>query len=124
MSPSALGSLCIWVALIVFLGGAVNEGVALSGRRALPARFVAIAGLVSVIGAVVVMQTALIGHDFSLAYVADNNATFTPLIYSMTGMWSALEGSILLWALLLALFLVVLLLSLVRFLFAGDRGLT
>lgn len=107
MSPSSLGSLCIWVALIVFLGGALNEGLALAGRRAIASRYVALVGLASVVGAVAVMQVALIGHDFSLAYVADNNATFTPLIYSMTGMWSALEGSILLWALLLALFLVV-----------------
>jgi cytochrome c-type biogenesis protein CcmF len=48
------------------------------------------------------METALITHNFSLAYVAENNATFTPLIYSITGMWSALEGSLLLWALLLS----------------------
>ena len=42
-------------------------------------------------------------HDFALAYVAENNATVTPLLYSITGLWSALEGSILLWALLLTL---------------------
>jgi cytochrome c-type biogenesis protein CcmF len=52
--------------------------------------------------AVAVMQFALITHNFSLAYVSENNATFTPLLYSITGMWSALEGSLLLWALLLA----------------------
>jgi hypothetical protein len=49
-----------------------------------------------------VMQFALITHNFSLAYVAENNATFTPLLYSITGMWSALEGSLLLGSLLLA----------------------
>ncbi len=49
------------------------------------------------------MEYALITHNFSLAYVAENNATFTPLLYSITGLWSALEGSLLLWALLLAL---------------------
>ncbi len=53
------------------------------------------------VAAVAVMQFALITHNFSLAYVAENNATFTPLIYSITGMWSALEGSLLLWALML-----------------------
>src|SRR5665213_901860 len=57
---------------------------------------------VAFVGAVGVMQIALITHNFSLAYVAQNNATFTPLLYSITGMWSALEGSLLLWALLLA----------------------
>ncbi|HKH88779.1 MAG TPA: heme lyase CcmF/NrfE family subunit [Acidimicrobiales bacterium] len=48
------------------------------------------------------MEHALITHDFSLAYVADNNARATPLLYSITGMWAALQGSILLWALVLS----------------------
>jgi cytochrome c-type biogenesis protein CcmF len=52
--------------------------------------------------AVLVMQRALITHDFSLKYVADNNSRSTPLLFCITGMWSALEGSILLWALVLA----------------------
>ncbi|HTX63098.1 MAG TPA: cytochrome c-type biogenesis CcmF C-terminal domain-containing protein, partial [Acidimicrobiales bacterium] len=37
-------------------------------------------------------------------YVADNNAKATPLVYSITGLWSALTGSILLWGLVLAVF--------------------
>ena len=40
-------------------------------------------------------------HDFSLTYVADNNSRSTPLLYSITGMWSALAGSILLWGVIL-----------------------
>jgi cytochrome c-type biogenesis protein CcmF len=52
--------------------------------------------------AVLVMQRALLTHDFSLRYVADNNSRSTPWLYSITGMWSALEGSILLWGLILA----------------------
>ena len=53
------------------------------------------------------MQSALLGHDFSLRYVAENNSRGTPLLYTITGMWSALEGSILLWALVLAGYLAV-----------------
>jgi cytochrome c-type biogenesis protein CcmF len=48
-----------------------------------------------------VMEWALITHDFSLRYVADNNARATPLLFSITGLWAALEGSILLWAVIL-----------------------
>ncbi len=48
------------------------------------------------------MQLALLTHDFSLNYVARNGSRSTPLLYTITGMWSALEGSILLWALVLA----------------------
>ncbi len=51
--------------------------------------------------AVAAMQRALITHDFSLTYVADNNSRSTPLLYSITGMWSALAGSILLWGVIL-----------------------
>jgi cytochrome c-type biogenesis protein CcmF len=57
--------------------------------------------------AVIAMQRALLTHDFSLQYVAENNARSTPVLYSITGMWSALEGSILLWALVLAGYLAV-----------------
>jgi len=52
--------------------------------------------------ATVAMEHALITHDFSLAYVAENNARETPLFFSITGMWSALQGSILLWGLVLS----------------------
>ena len=51
--------------------------------------------------AVAAMQRALVTHDFSLTYVADNNSRSTPLLYSVTGMWSALAGSILLWGVIL-----------------------
>ncbi len=54
------------------------------------------------------MQRALITHDFSLAYVASNDSTFTPLVYRVTAMWSALAGSVLLWALVLSGYLVAL----------------
>ncbi len=52
------------------------------------------------------MERGLITHDFSLAFVAANNSRETPLLYCVTGMWSALQGSILLWALVLSGYLV------------------
>ena len=55
--------------------------------------------------AVAAMEHALIGHDFSIAYVAGNDSLQTPLLYRITGLWSALAGSILLWSSVLALFL-------------------
>ena len=57
--------------------------------------------------AVAAMETALLRHDFSLAYVAKNNALSTPLAYTIAGMWSALEGSILLWGLILSLYITI-----------------
>ena len=52
--------------------------------------------------AVVVMERALVGHDFSLQYVADNHSRATPLLYTVASLWGALEGSILLWTFVLA----------------------
>jgi cytochrome c-type biogenesis protein CcmF len=95
-----LGRSALDVAFVSCVIGVVSQVTTLRGRRsrALLWGVLALAGLVA---AVAVMQFALITHNFSLAYVAENNATFTPLIYSITGMWSALEGSLLLWALIL-----------------------
>ena len=47
--------------------------------------------------AVVMMQRALITRDFSLAYVQQVGSSTTPPLYNIAAMWSALEGSILLW---------------------------
>jgi cytochrome c-type biogenesis protein CcmF len=63
--------------------------------------------LAAAILAVGVMEWALITHDFSLRYVAENNARGTPVLFTVTGLWAALEGSILLWGLVLAGYLAV-----------------
>jgi len=57
--------------------------------------------LIAAVLAVGVMEWALLTHDFSLRYVAENNARGTPLVFTITGLWAALEGSILLWLLIL-----------------------
>ena len=63
--------------------------------------------LVGALLATAAMQGALLTHDFSLKYVADNGSRSTPVLYTVTTMWSALEGSILLWALVLSGYLAV-----------------
>ncbi len=58
--------------------------------------------LVGALLAVGAMEHALVTHDFALVFVAENNSTVTPLLYSITGLWSALAGSILLWGFVLS----------------------
>jgi cytochrome c-type biogenesis protein CcmF len=41
-------------------------------------------------------------HDFTVAYVANNSNTDLPALYRISGVWGAHEGSLLLWALILA----------------------
>ena len=54
------------------------------------------------VGAFVMMERALITRDFSLAYVQKVGSHETPALHNVAAAWSALEGSILLWVLVLS----------------------
>ncbi len=70
---------------------------------ALPVAVLAGASLASF----VLLEIAILSHDFTVLYVANNTATTTPLIFLFAGGWAALEGSIVLWGLLLAAFIFI-----------------
>ncbi|WP_426751648.1 heme lyase CcmF/NrfE family subunit [Myxococcus sp. Y35] len=53
------------------------------------------------IGSNLVMVHALVTHDFSVRYVAQVGSRATPLVYTIVSLWSALEGSILFWGLIM-----------------------
>jgi len=57
-----------------------------------------------VTAAVLAMLNALVSHDFSVSYVAQVGSRDTPLFYTIISLWGALEGSILFWAWVLALY--------------------
>ena len=44
---------------------------------------------------------AFVTHDFSVLYVAHNSNLNLPLLYRISGVWGAHEGSLLLWVLIL-----------------------
>jgi cytochrome c-type biogenesis protein CcmF len=48
------------------------------------------------------LTTAFVQDDFSLQYVADNSNTLLPTQFKVSAVWGAHEGSLLLWALILA----------------------
>jgi cytochrome c-type biogenesis protein CcmF len=54
--------------------------------------------------AMALLEIGIVTHDFTVEYVADNSATTTPLIFLLASGWAALEGSIVLWGLVLAVF--------------------
>jgi cytochrome c-type biogenesis protein CcmF len=62
--------------------------------------------LIGAVVAVIGMQRALITRDFTVAFVHDNGSSRTPALFNVATMWSALEGSILLWVLILSGFTV------------------
>jgi cytochrome c-type biogenesis protein CcmF len=86
----------VFAAFAFVAGGRRRDPTLLaSARRAMYLTF-ALAAVASA-----VMITALLTHDFSILYVARNNATTTPPFFSVISLWAALEGSILFWTLLL-----------------------
>jgi cytochrome c-type biogenesis protein CcmF len=54
--------------------------------------------------ATISMVVALVTHDFSVSYVAQVGSRTTPLYYTIISLWSSLEGSILFWAWVLAMY--------------------
>ncbi len=106
---AALGRAGIVLAFVSSLGGIATVVVALStGRRALlrqAASFVALVAGGAVV-AFAAMERGLVTRDFSMEYVASHGSTRTPALYNVATLWSALEGSILLWGLILAGYLV------------------
>ncbi len=92
-----LGFFAAVVGVVVLAVGLARgrESTMRSGQFYAP--IVLLGGLIGVVA----MEHALITHDFSLVYVAENNSRSTPWLYSITGLWSALAGSILLWGVVL-----------------------
>jgi cytochrome c-type biogenesis protein CcmF len=84
--------------LLVVRGIAQARGV--EGDLRAPASLV----LAGAIVAMAAMEIALLTDDFSLAYIANHHSSTTPFPFDVATAWAALEGSIILWGLVLAVF--------------------
>jgi len=102
---AAVGQSAVVLGLLASIAGVITLAVGLAKQRADVLRagrsytWLILAGAVL---AAFAMERALVFHDFSLTFVANNSSRSTPLLYRITGMWAALEGSIILWTLILA----------------------
>ncbi len=104
MNNAVLGSAAVALGMAGSLGGIIVVALGLSGRR--PRWWGDIKLLVAVttaagVAAFVVMERALITRDFTVAFVAEHGSTRTPALFNFATLWSALEGSIILWTLVL-----------------------
>jgi cytochrome c-type biogenesis protein CcmF len=101
---AVVGQGAVLLGFVAAVLGAGTTLVGLSRRRAvlvhLGRSFVWLV-LAGAVLAFAVMERGLLTHDFSMAYVADNHSRATPTLYTVASLWGALEGSILLWALVL-----------------------
>src|SRR5438876_8841038 len=96
-------------ALVLALGLAVYGLVAsiVGARRDRPvlvesARTSAYSLFALVLAANLVMVAAILANDFSLRYVFENSSRETPVFFKVLSLWSADEGSLLLWNLILS----------------------
>ncbi len=65
------------------------------------ARFATQGALLASMVTVIAMVNALVQHDFAVRYVAENGGRAVPTYYTVISLWAALEGSLLLWLLVL-----------------------
>src|SRR5581483_7916139 len=93
---AAVGAVGVWLAFVAaVVGGLATAGSLLRRRAGRPpdpradGRSLVPVVLLGMLAAVAAMEHALVTHDFSIAFVADNNSRATPLLYSITGLWSA-----------------------------------
>lgn len=104
-----LGRAILLVGFIAAFFGAFAAAVGArrsdSATLKLVPRFVVLSAVMAV-AAFAVMEWAMIRRDFSLLYVQQVGSRSTPALYNFAAVWSALEGSILMWILVLAGYLV------------------
>jgi len=102
-----VGYVSVVAALVLALYGAIAGPVGVKLRWAplvRTAQYVVPVQFVLVTAAALALVYALLANDFTMKYVVFNTTRATPFYYKITGLWGALEGSILLWEWILALF--------------------
>jgi cytochrome c-type biogenesis protein CcmF len=105
LSLATLGSATVLLALALSayaLVTGVLGAVRRDPRLQTSARLAAVAVFLAASAAIVVMEVALLSDDFSVRYVAEHSRLASPTWVKVVTLWAALEGSILLWAWLLA----------------------
>ncbi|WP_214414004.1 heme lyase CcmF/NrfE family subunit [Sphaerisporangium fuscum] len=94
-----LGTLALWSGATISAFAALAWAV---GARRRVAHAATAAALACAVAAFAVLEWALLGHDFAVGFVARNGGRGVPVYYTFTSLWSAVEGSLVLWVLVLA----------------------
>ena len=108
-----LGYGALIAGMLLALYGAVAAAVsARTGRVAFleSAQHAALGVFAIVTGALLLLVYAFLTFDFSVRYVASNTTLTTPFYYRITAVWGALEGSIILWSWMVALYTLIVIL--------------
>src|SRR5438132_1323588 len=104
---TVLGGLCLWIAFLVGIWGALAGFVGgRQGRRDLEqsARHAVFAMCAALWVAVAALEWALFHHDFNVEYVAAYTSRNLPIFYTWSALYAGQKGSLLFWASVLSLF--------------------
>ena len=104
---ATLGHSSLLVAFVIALVGIVSPVLAArsgEARYLTVARYAILGQFLTVTIAAFALIYGLVSTDFSIKYVAFNTTRATPIYYRVTGLWGALEGSLLLWEWILIIF--------------------
>ncbi|MSP41675.1 MAG: heme lyase CcmF/NrfE family subunit [Deltaproteobacteria bacterium] len=104
---AAIGHTSILLAFVAALVGVASPLIASRyepERFRLAARYSIFSQFALVTIAALALIYGLVNTDFSIKYVAFNTTRATPIYYRVTGLWGALEGSLLLWEWILIIF--------------------
>ena len=100
-----LGTFALLLGLVLALYGLAASVIGVRRDRPLlveSARTTAFSLLAVIVAANGAMLAAILSNDFSIRYVAENSSRATPAFFKVLSLWSADEGSLLLWNLVLA----------------------
>ncbi len=100
-----LGNFCLSLALIISIAQAVLPIIGAQQQKhswMAFARPAAYTQWLIVALAYALLTYAFITHDYSILYVANNSNNVQPLMYRISAVWGAHEGSLLLWILMLS----------------------
>ncbi|PZF92777.1 heme lyase CcmF/NrfE family subunit [Micromonospora deserti] len=99
MTVSLLGTACLGLGAVAALVATAGWVARARDARRQPPRSATYALAVAALAACLTLEWALLSRDFSVRYVAEHGGRDVPLYYTITSLWSALEGSLLLWLL-------------------------
>jgi cytochrome c-type biogenesis protein CcmF len=104
---ATIGHSSILLAFVIALAGSVIPILVPRGaseRYVTFARWGILGQFILVFLAALALIYGLVMTDFSIRYVVFNTTRATPIYYRITGLWGALEGSLLLWEWILIIF--------------------